>query len=146
MKIQIEFDTWEEMQEFCGKQIHCENAAEAQLAAAEPQQNIFTAAVKKTRSMTQEETEEPVCDACTINLPPEADQPPFVEAPQLAEKEEESALTLQDVQKAVRELVKAKGKDAAKAVLSNYGATSASSVRSENYKAAVAELKEALNA
>lgn len=54
--------------------------------------------------------------------------------------------TLQDVQKAVRDLVKSKGKDAAKAILANYSATGASSVRAENYAAVIADLKEALNA
>lgn len=109
MEIQVKFNTWEEMQEFCRMQAHCENAVELR-------ENLKAAAEKP-----QETAEKPV----------EAEEP---------------AITLQDVQKAVRELVKAKGKDAAKAVLENYGATSASSVRSEHYKAAIADLKEALNA
>lgn len=112
MEIQVKFNTWEEMQEFCRMQAHCENAVELR-------ENLKAVAEKP-----QETAEKPV------------------EAP----KVEEPAITLQDVQKAVRELVKAKGKDAAKAVLENYGATSASSVRSEHYKAAIADLKEVLNA
>ena len=57
----------------------------------------------------------------------------------------EPEIQLPDMQKAVRELVKAKGKDAAKDVLARFGAKGASSLKPEDYPAALAALKEALN-
>ena len=60
---------------------------------------------------------------------------------------------LTDMQKAVREVLKAKGKDAAKAVLANFQdkdkpdkpAGGASALRPEDYEAAFNALQEALN-
>lgn len=57
----------------------------------------------------------------------------------------EPEIQLPDMQKAVRELVKAKGKDTAKDVLARFGAKGASSLKPEDYPAALAALKEALN-
>ena len=57
----------------------------------------------------------------------------------------EPEIQLPDMRKAVRELVKAKGRDAAKDVLARFGAKGASSLKPEDYPAALAALKEALN-
>lgn len=153
MKIQINFDSWEELCRFLatanadGLPDNTRDLAGLVEEAKKP--NAFEQAKAAVAEIRKEaEAEEPVCDACMIEYPPEEpEQPPFEEAPAPAPEpvKEEPKLSLQDVQKAVREFVKAKGKDAAKAVLGNYGATSASSVRAENYTAVVKDLKEALN-
>lgn len=96
--------------------------------------------------------------AITVVVPEEKPEPakeePEVEAP--PEKEEASAksYTLSDAQKAVREVVKLKGKDAAKKVLSgfkhkdhdNEPATGASALQPEDYAEAIKRLEEVLNA
>ena len=66
---------------------------------------------------------------------------------------EEKVYALADAQKAVREVVKKKGKDAAKEVLSrfmhkdreNEPATGASALRPEDYAEAIRQLEEVLN-
>lgn len=79
---------------------------------------------------------------------PEPDPDPVQEAPAPA-----PAYALADVQKAVRDVVRQQGKAAAKEILCKYPhkdrpgeqASSASSLRPEDYAAAVAALKETLN-
>lgn len=76
-------------------------------------------------------------------------------APEPEKKEETPQVQykLTDMQKAVREVLKAKGKEAAKAVLANFQdkdkpdkpAGGASALRPEDYEAAFNALKEALN-
>lgn len=66
---------------------------------------------------------------------------------------EEKVYALADAQKAVREVVKKKGKDAAKEVLSHFmhkdrenePATGASALRPEDYAEAIRQLEEVLN-
>ena len=69
------------------------------------------------------------------------------------EKAAEPAYALTDMQKAVREMVKKKGRDAALAVLGQFEhkddpgkkANSASTMKPENYGEAIAKLEETLN-
>ena len=100
-----------------------------------------------------------------MNAEPVKEEPevPFDEGPMPApepapepEKKEENPQVqykLTDMQKAVREVLKAKGKEAAKAVLANFQdkdkpdkpAGGASALRPEDYEAAFNALQEALN-
>ena len=81
--------------------------------------------------------------------------PPWQEPEPVAAEEEKPApvYVLTDAQKAVREVVKKKGKDTAKEILArfphkdkeNEPATGASALRPEDYPAAIKALEEALN-
>lgn len=135
MKITVTFDTLEEFDAFRGAPtIWREVPAPAEEKKAEP---------------VKEEKKEP-------EVPFEEGPMPAPEpAPEPEKKEEDPQVQykLTDMQKAVREVLKAKGKEAAKAVLANFQdkdkpdkpAGGASALRPEDYEAAFNALKEALN-
>ena len=132
MKITVTFDTLEEFDAFRGAPtIWREVPAPAEEKKAEP--------VKKEPEVPFEESPMPAPEPA-----PEPEKK--AENPQVQYK-------LTDMQKAVREVLKAKGKDAAKAVLANFQdkdkpdkpAGGASALRPEDYEAAFNALQEALN-
>lgn len=132
MKITVTFDTLEEFDAFRGAPtIWREVPAPAEEKKAEP--------VKKEPEVPFEEGPMPAPEPA-----PEPEKK--AENPQVQYK-------LTDMQKAVREVLKAKGKDAAKAVLANFQdkdkpdkpAGGASALRPEDYEAAFNALQEALN-
>ena len=132
MKITVTFDTLEEFDAFRGAPtIWKEVPAPAEEMNAEP--------VKEEPDVPFEEGPMPAPDP----------------APEPEKKAGNPLIQykLTDMQKAVREVLKAKGKDAAKAVLANFKdkdnpekpAGGASSLRQEDYEAAFNALQEALN-
>ena len=132
MKITVTFDTLEEFDAFRGAPtIWREVPAPAEEKKAEP--------VKKEPEVPFEEGPMPAPEPA-----PEPEKK--AENPQVQYKRT-------DMQKAVREVLKAKGKDAAKAVLANFQdkdkpdkpAGGASALRPEDYEAAFNALQEALN-
>ena len=136
MKITVTFDTLEEFDAFRGAPtIWREVPAPAEEKKAEP--------VKEEPKVPFKEDPMPV--------PEPAPEP----EPEPEKKEESTApqYKLTDMQKAVREVLKAKGKEAAKAVLANFQdkdkpdkpAGGASALRPEDYEAAFNALQEALN-
>ena len=134
MKITVTFDTLEEFDAFRGAPtIWKEVPAPAEEKKAE--------SVKKEPEVPFEEGPMP--------------EPEPAPEPEPEKKEESTApqYKLTDMQKAVREVLKAKGKEAAKAVLANFQdkdkpdkpAGGASALRPEDYEAAFNALQEALN-
>ena len=97
--------------------------------------------------------------AITVVVPEEAPEPEEPAPMPEPVKEEEpapetvKAYALADAQKAVREVVKTKGKEVAKEILSRFpnkdkengSATGASALRPQDYAAAIKALEEALN-
>lgn len=138
MKITVTFDSLEEFMQHMTTGV----------IASEPVRTCYPAeavtasewASAETNKLANAEPEEP---AEVPAVTPE-DPKPAEEAP---------TYVLADAQKAVREVVKKKGKDAAKEILSHYKhkdkedspATGASALRPEDYAAAIKELEEALN-
>lgn len=148
MKITIELNSLEELNELTTRVMI--GLAQAQMEEAkkpekkDPEktapESSFQKAKEAVNQLKEEAEKEAEAEAVpfeetAMNPPEEAPDDPKAEVP---------AYKLSDAQKAVRDLVKAKGKDVAKAVLAKYGATSASSLREENYAAAIADLKETL--
>lgn len=145
MNIQLTFDTWDELCVFLSAakaQTLPENGKELVKLANESKKaaektDVFKAAKIAAKALAEEPKEEP-------------DSVPF----DTAETATEPEYALTDAQKAVRECVKAKGKDAAKAVLANFKdksdaskpAGGASALRPEDYAAAIKALREAANA
>ena len=134
MRITVTFDTLEEFDAFRGAPtIWKEVPAPAEEKKAEP--------VKKEPEVPFEEGPMPEPEPA-----PEPEPEKKEENPQVQYK-------LTDMQKAVREVLKAKGKEAAKAVLANFQdkdkpdkpAGGASALRPEDYEAAFNALQEALN-
>ena len=130
MKITLEFNSWDELMEWKG------------------------AKAKETPKAKKAEAPEPV----KAEIMPAPDpKPAKVEEPAKAEEEKPAPApqyALADAQKAIREVVKKKGKDAAKAVLGKFPskdnkdvpASSASTLRAEDYPEAIRMLQEVLNA
>lgn len=144
MKIQITFDSWEELLAFKGET--------KKKSSFEKAQDRLKAIANEAE--TEAKAEEPkAADPVKEDPKPEEVMPEPVEAePEKAaasdpvpEPAPAPEIQLTDMQKAVRELVKAKGKDTAKDVLAKFGAKGASSLKPEDYPAALAALKEALN-
>ena len=134
MKITVTFDTLEEFDAFRGAP------------------TIW----KEVPAPAEEKKAEPVKDEKKAEVPFEEDPMPAPEpAPEPEKKEDNPRVQykLTDMQKAVREVLKAKGKEAAKAVLANFQdkdkpdkpAGGASALRPEDYEAAFNALQEALN-
>ena len=130
MKITLEFNSWDELMEWKG------------------------AKAKETPKAKKAEAPEPV----KAEIMPAPDpEPAKAEEPVNAEEEKPAPMpqyALADAQKAIREVVKKKGKDAAKAVLGKFPskdneaapASSASTLRAEDYPEAIRMLQEVLNA
>ena len=138
MKIQITFDSWEELLAFKGET--------KKKSSFEKAQDRLKAIANEAE--TEAKTEEPkAADPVKEDPKPEEVMPEPVEAEPdpVPEPAPAPGIQLTDMQKAVRELVKAKGKDTAKDVLAKFGAKGASSLKPEDYPAALAALKEALN-
>ena len=138
MKIQITFDSWEELLAFKGE-------AKKKSSFEKAQDRLKAIA---NEAETEAKTEEPkAADPVKEDPKPEEVMPEPVEAEPdpVPEPAPAPEIQLTDMQKAVRELVKAKGKDTAKDVLAKFGAKGASSLKPEDYPAALAALKEALN-
>jgi hypothetical protein len=138
MKIQITFDSWEELLAFKGE-------AKKKSSFEKAQDRLKAIA---NEAETEAKTEEPkAADPVKEDPKPEEVMPEPVEAEPdpVPEPAPAPEIQLTDMQKAVRELVKAKGKDVAKDVLAKFGAKGASSLKPEDYPAALAALKEALN-
>lgn len=151
MKITIEFDGIEEFLRYVNlrgdvKTTFTNFDADVLKKAKEMQdekKSAFEKAQEKTRKLA-EATEEAT-----------AMSPPWQEPEPAAAEEEKPApvYVLTDAQKAVREVVKKKGKDTAKEILArfphkdkeNEPATGASALRPEDYPAAIKALEEALN-
>ena len=133
MKICVEFDSWEEMNGFCAKQ--------AEKAAAEITTGLCTVEMPEQTETPAEEL--PVGDPIPKGA---AEMPEPEEAPFEEKKEEKPAIVLADIQKAVRQLVKAKGKETAKEVLGRFGAASASTLDEKFYAEATEAIREVLNA
>ena len=140
MKITVEFSS---LAEFFAHVKHGEGFLE-QEATAEPSK--FEQAQAKARAVAEEKPVDTGTGTIVGATPQEQKQ---IEA----EENAAPAYVLQDAQKAVREVVKKKGKDAAKEILSRFPhkdkegaqATGASSLRPEDYPAAIAAFEEALN-
>lgn len=132
MKITVTFDTLEEFDAFRG--------------APTIWREVLAPAEEKKAEPVKEEPEVPF---------EEGPMPAPESAPEPEKKEETPQVQykLTDMQKAVREVLKAKGKEAAKAVLANFQdkdkpdkpAGGASALRPEDYEAAFNALQEALN-
>lgn len=141
MKIVVTFESIEEFDAFRGAPtIWREVPAPAEEKEAEP--------------VKEEKKAEPVKEEPEVPFK-EDPMPAPMPAPEPEKKEESTApqYKLTDMQKAVREVLKAKGKEAAKAVLANFQdkdkpdkpAGGASALRPEDYEAAFNALQEALN-
>ena len=134
MKITVTFDSLEEFMQ------HMTTGISADPAPVKTRKPAERAAQAPEAS----EPEESVAKAVENPMPAPEEEKPAEEAP---------AYVLADAQKAVREVVKKKGKDAAKEILSHYKhkdkedspATGASALRPEDYAAAIKELEEVLN-
>ena len=134
MKITVTFDSVEEFMQ------HMTTGVSADPAPVK----INNPAERAAQAPEASEPEESVAEAVEDPMPAPEEEKPAEEAP---------AYVLADAQKAVREVVKKKGKDAAKEILSHYRhkdkedspATGASALRPEDYAAAIKELEEALN-
>lgn len=158
MKIQINFDSWEELCHFLATaSAGGITPAQLQQAVAEAKPSAFEEAqkhVEQLRAEAEQEAEAPA--PATEEAPAEApavdDQPPFEEAPAPDPAEEVKAYTLADAQRAVRNCVKAKGKDATKVIMANFRdknddskpAVGASTLKPEDYAAAIKMLEEAI--
>ena len=135
MKITVTFDSLEEFMQHMTTGV----------IASEPVRTCYPAEAVTASEWASAETNKPA-DA-------EPEEPAEVPAITTEEPKEAPAYVLADAQKAVREVVKKKGKDAAKEILSHYKhkdkedspATGASALRPEDYAAAIRELEEALN-
>ena len=135
MKITVVFDSLEEFMQHMTTGV----------IASEPVRTCYPAEAVTASEWTSAETNKPA-DA-------EPEEPAEVPAVTTEEPKEAPTYVLADAQKAVREVVKKKGKDAAKDILSHYRhkdkedspATGASALRPEDYAAAIKELEEALN-
>ena len=149
MKITVEFNSLEEFMEHM-KTEKVEPVAEkprqkAQAPQAEPEEEK-----PENLPMNPPEPAEKPVDTGTgaiVGATPE-------EMKQIeAEEKPVPTYVLADAQKAVREVVKTKGKDVAKEILGHYkhkdkedgSATGASALKPEDYAAAIRELEEALN-
>lgn len=161
MKINIEFDSWEELTSWTESFRSGEKEKPVKAKAQKKEEkNSFAAAqeeVARIRAEAEAEAEaepamnppEPPVDTGTgaiVGATPEEQRQ--------IEAEEKPAPTyvLADAQKAVREVVKKKGKEVAKEILGRFGhkdkegpATGASALKPEDYAAAIAALEEALN-
>lgn len=167
MKINIEFDSWEELTSWTESFRSGEKEKPVKAKAQKKEEkNSFAAAqeeVARIRAEAEAEAEaKPEPDPEPAMNPPE---PPAdtgtgavtgatPEEQKQIEAEEKSApsYVLADAQKAVREVVKKKGKEIAKEILGRFGhkdkegpATGASALKPEDYAAAIAALEEALN-
>lgn len=142
MKITVTFDTLEEFDAFRGAPTIWREVP----APAEEKKAEAPASEEKKAEPVKKEPEVPFDEGPM----------PAPEPEKKAEKKEESTAPqykLTDMQKAVREVLKAKGKEAAKAVLANFQdkdkpdkpAGGASALRPEDYEAAFNALQEALN-
>lgn len=160
MKIIVEFDSLAEFMQHMrtGEGFEPEpEAAPAKKSRTPKKQNAFQEAQEKVEELRKEvEAEEPA-----MNQPEPVDTGTGAivgatpEEMKQIEAEEKPAPTyvLADAQKAVREVVKKKGKDVAKEILGHYKhkdkedgpATGASALKPEDYAAAIRELEEALN-
>jgi len=149
MKITVEFNSLEEFMEHM-------KTEKVESVAEKPRQ---------TAQAPQAEPEAEKAENLPMNLPEPAEKPVDIgtgaivgatpEEQKQIEAEEKPAPTfvLADAQKAVREVVKKKGKDIAKEILAHYKhkdkedspATGASALKPEDYAAAIKELEEALN-
>ena len=164
MKIIVEFDSLSEFMQHMrtGEGFEPEPAPAKKKTKAQPKEekNSFAEAqeeVAKIRAEAEAEAEaepamnppEPPADtgtgAVTGATPEEQKQ---IEA----EEKPAPSYVLADAQKAVREVVKKKGKEIAKEILGRFGhkdkegpATGASALKPEDYAAAIAALEEALN-
>ena len=135
MKITVVFDSLEEFMQHMTTGV----------IASEPVRTCYPAEAVTASEWASAETNKPA-DA-------EPEEPAEVPAVTTEEPKEAPTYVLADAQKAVREVVKKKGKDAAKDILSHYRhkdkedspATGASALRPEDYAAAIKELEEALN-
>lgn len=135
MKITVVFDSLEEFMQHMTTGV----------IASEPVRTCYPAEAVTASEWASAETNK-LADA-------EPEEPAEVPAVTTEETKEAPTYVLADAQKAVREVVKKKGKDAAKDILSHYRhkdkedspATGASALRPEDYAAAIKELEEALN-
>jgi len=150
MKIQITFDSWEELLAFKGeakKKSSFEKAQDRLKAIANEAEAETKAEEPKAADPVKEDPkpEEAVPDHEGYSVPMKAEPEKAAAPDPVPEPAPAPEIQLTDMQKAVRELVKAKGKDTAKDVLAKFGAKGASSLKPEDYPAALAALKEALN-
>ena len=135
MKITVVFDSLEEFMQHMTTGV----------IASEPVRTFYPAEAVTASEWASAETNK-LADA-------EPEEPAEVPAATTEEPKEAPTYVLADAQKAVREVVKKKGKDAAKDILSHYRhkdkedspATGASALRPADYAAAIRELEEALN-
>ena len=136
MKITVTFDSLEEFMQHMTTGV---------CTASDPVRTCYPAEAVTASEWASAETNK-LADA-------EPEEPVEVPTITTEEPKEAPAYVLADAQKAVREVVKKKGKDAAKEILSHYKhkdkedspATGASALRPEDYAAAIKELEEALN-
>ena len=136
MKILVEFESLEEFYRYMKEEVPAAEEAPVAMEEAEPAITVVVPEPVDTGTGT------------IVGATPE-------EQKQIeAEEKQAPSYTLSDAQKAVREVVKLKGKDAAKKVLSGFKhkdndkepATGASALKPEDYAEAIRQLGEVLNA
>lgn len=159
MKITVEFTSLEEfLQHIKTEGVKVEPVVEKEKEVA----GAFAKARQKVQELRKEAEAEAAAEEAAMNPPEPVDTgtgtivgatPEEQKQIEAEEKKPAPTYVLADAQKAVREVVKKKGKDTAKEILGHYQhkdkdgspATGASALKPEDYAAAIAELEEALN-
>lgn len=159
MKITVEFHSLEEFMQYMKTGEGFTEPVEKEKEAA----GAFAEACQRIQKL-QEEAEAEAAKDLPMNPPEPAEKPvdtgtgtivgatPEEQRQIEAEEKPMPAYTLTDAQKAVREVVKKKGKDVAKEILARFQhkdkegpATGASALKPEDYAEAIKALEEALN-